>query len=193
MRMKYYKLIDYYRRDVSFYPYEERNTLSNLELIRNKGKLEIEKIYYEVDKIDNYINNYDMLPGAMYPLVSEKMKNLIEKIACDTCQFVPAIIVDEKGKTNTDFFLLNVIVVADCIDREKSEYTVDKYSPDGVDIVNLYFDYNKLGKHHICMLDEFHSTIIVSDTFVTECRKNKIKRLLFVKEGLVRSPEFLEE
>jgi len=121
------------------------------------------------------------------------MKCFLEEIANNACEFFPAIIVDEKGEMNTDFFALNILAVSDCFDEQKSEYDMTANDPKKVGrITSIYFNYQKLGQEHIYRMSIRPSMIVVSEAFVEGYRKNKLKGLLFAKEGSRLRPEFLD-
>jgi hypothetical protein len=191
--MKYYEILSIYRRSEYFWFDYEKNKIESFELLINKGTLNMDKVYFKVDKIDKYIDNYDILPsGCQILLISSKLKNLLERMAGDVCQFIPAIIVGTKGETNTNFFGLNILYFVDCFDRDKSEYTMIDNPNEIERIETMYFDYDKLGKHHICRLEVPAFKKIVSEVFVQECRKNKIKGIAFMKEGDLNDAEFFK-
>ncbi|WP_374967019.1 imm11 family protein [Lysinibacillus sp. RS5] len=191
--MKYYRLVEFYKRDVYFYQDDQKNQVKSYELESGVSSFSIESIYYKVDKLDKYVNKYDLLPSVGAPLVSLKMKCFLEEIANNACEFFPAIIVDEKGEMNTDFFALNILAVSDCFDEQKSEYDMTANDPKKIGrITSIYFNYQKLGQEHIYRMSIRPSMIVVSEAFVEEYRKNKLKGLLFAKEGSRLRPEFLD-
>ena len=67
----YFELTAFYKRDVYFVYDEEQNELSNN--IFNQGEeIWVSKpLLFSVDKIDSYINNYDILPTYNAPLVRD--------------------------------------------------------------------------------------------------------------------------
>ena len=71
----YYHLIDFYKRDI-YLQYAEENSIQ-YNAFEKGERIEIKsEIFYKVDKIDNYLNNYDILPTFGTPLVSSKLVNL---------------------------------------------------------------------------------------------------------------------
>lgn len=191
--MKYYRLVEFYKRDVYFYQDDEKNQVTSYDLESRVSSYSLESVYYKVDKLDKYVNKYDVLPSVGAPLISLKMKNFLEEIANNSCEFFPSIIVDEKGEMNTDFFALNILAVSDCFDEQNSEYDMTANDPKKIGrITSIYFNYQKLGQEHIYRMSIRPSMIVVSETFVEGYRKNKLKGLLFAKEGSRLRPEFLD-
>ncbi|MET4561959.1 hypothetical protein ABIA69_003129 [Lysinibacillus parviboronicapiens] len=94
---------------------------------------------------------------------------------------------------NTDFFALNILAVSDCFDEQKSEYNMTANDPKKIGrIKSIYFNYHKLGQEHIYRISIRPSMIVVSEAFVEGYRNNKLKGLLFTKEGSLLRPEFLD-
>ena len=195
--MKYYIMSKNYRRDVFFYPNNNQNLITQGYLITNRPISQvpdIDELYYQIDKIDNYIGKYDVLPTIGKTLVSRKMKTFLEEIAFDVCTFIPSIIEDKKGNINSDFFTLDIASIVDCFDMEKSEYSFDdeREYPYSVSYVrSVFFDYSKLGDYHIYKMIN-PGSIIVSEQFIKEARRRKIHQLAFIKEGSLLAPEYLE-
>ena len=191
--MKYYTLLEYYRRDVYFYYDHIKNTISHVDILKGSKIDCLENVYYKVDKIDTYIDKYDILSTGIISLVSLKMKILLEKIANSVCNFVPAVIEDKKGNINTNFFVLSLSSIVDCFDMSKSEYEIDdgfEY-PDNIRVQSVFFDYNKLGTHHIYETI-INPSIIVSEYFIQEVKKQKLRGFKFIKEGNIWDSEFFE-
>lgn len=85
------------------------------------------------------------------------------------------------------------MAVSDCFDEQNSEYDMTANDPKKIGrITSIYFNYQKLGQEHIYRMSIRPSMIVVSETFVEGYRKNKLKGLLFAKEGSRLRPEFLD-
>lgn len=191
--MSYYQLFSNYKRDV-FFSYTEKNTYDQSDL--RKGLLYPldEKLYYSVDKFDHYLNEYDILPTIGGVLVSLKLKKLIEQLGSD-CQFIPAVITSTKnGEINDTFFVMNVLNLVPCLDMEKSEYKpLLKSLPNGpIEVLSVKYVPNSLDGHHIVRMKEYKGYIIVDELFIKACKEEKIKGVMFVKEGSTQRPEFVE-
>ncbi|WP_220215172.1 imm11 family protein [Gilliamella sp. ESL0441] len=181
----YFELTAFYKRDVYFVYDEEQNELSNK--IFNQGEeISVSKpLLFSVDKIDSYINNYDILPTYNAPLVSKRLKNNFEDLENDKqIQFINVTISDQKGNINNDYYLLNVLKVVPCMDMEKSIYDIKTYGKTAViQIKKLYIISNGLKNYDIIRMKEKKAYIIVTKEFTKRCEVAKLKGLDFVPEG----------
>ena len=72
----YYKLSHFYKWDVSFAYSEEQNPINWLDF-RSGEKVNVKTpLVFKVDKLDDYIHTFDILPTIGVPLVSYKFKEL---------------------------------------------------------------------------------------------------------------------
>ncbi|TKI69487.1 hypothetical protein FC756_09065 [Lysinibacillus mangiferihumi] len=191
--MSYYQLYSNYRRDV-FFDYTEKNTFNQYDLEEGNVYPLDEKLSYSVDKFDTYLNEYDILPTIGGLLVSLKFKKLVERLGSD-CQFISAVITSAKsGEVNETFFVMNILNVIPCLDMEKSEYKpLLKSLPDGpIKLLSIKYVPNSLKGHHIVRMKEYTGNIIVDELFIKACKEEKIKGVMFVKEGSTQRPEFVE-
>lgn len=191
--MSYYVLSNVYERDV-YFGYSKKNIYDQLDLEEGIVYPLEEKLLYSVDKFDSYLNTYDILPTIGGELVSLKLKNLLERLGSD-CQFIPAVITSVKtGEINESFFVMNVLNVVSCLDMEKSEYRpLIKSLPDGpIKLLSIKYVPNSLNGHHIVRMEEYVEKIIVDDIFLKACKEEKIKGIMFVKEGSTQRPEIIE-
>ncbi|AVK96346.1 hypothetical protein FCT18_07895 [Lysinibacillus sphaericus] len=191
--MSYYQLYSNYRRDV-FFDYTEKNTFNQYDLEEGNVYPLDEKLSYSVDKLDTYLNDYDILPTIGGLLVSLKFKQLVERLGSD-CQFIPAVISSTKsGEINETFFVMNVLNLVPCLDWENSEYKpLLKSLPDGpIKLLTIKYVPNSLEGHHIVRMKEYTGNIIVDELFIKACKEEKIKGVMFVKEGSTQRPEFVE-
>jgi len=183
---KFYELTEFYKRDVYFVYSEEENPVSWLELITGERKSFNDfPLIYEVDKIDTYINKYDILPYIGIPLVSEKFKNLFCDLEEDgQIQFFKTKIIDKNGNFNRDFFAVNILNVISCMDSEKSIVETKKYGDEIIiNIKKLYIKPNSLNKYSIVRMKEHNSYIIVTENFKKRCNEANLKGIDFVEEG----------
>ncbi len=191
--MSYYQLYSNYRRDV-FFGYTEKNNFNQYDLEEGIVYPLDEKLYYSVDKLDTYLNDYDILPTIGGLLVSLKFKKLVERLGSD-CQFISAVITSSKsGEINETFFVMNILNVIPCLDMEKSEYKpLLKSLPDGpIKLLTIKYVPHSLKGHHIVRMKEYTGNIIVDELFIKACKEEKIKGVMFVKEGSTQRPEFVE-
>lgn len=119
---------------------------------------------------------------------------MIERLGSD-CQFIPEVITSTmSSEINESFFVMNVLNVVPCLDMEKSEYKpLIKSLPDGpIKLLSIKYVPNSLNGHHIVRMKEYKGNIIVDDIFVKACKEEKIKGIMFVKEGSTQRPEIIE-
>ena len=103
----YYQLSEFYKRDI-YLQYAEENSIQ-YNAFEKGERIEIKsEIFYKVDKIDDYLNNYDVLPTFGTPLVSSKFVKLFKEYEEDV-QFLRVNIKDMDGNTNRNFYIPNSI------------------------------------------------------------------------------------
>ena len=178
----YYRLSDFYKRDVYFVFNTELNSVNRFSLF-NSETIEVGKpLVYNVDLIDDYINKYDILPTFDAPLISEKLKLQIENL-CDSneIQFLNSIIIDKKNNQNNNFYVLNVLNTVPILDKEKSVFDVDE--DNYYDIHKLYIKSNSLEDYSIVRMEEHKSYIIVTEEFKKRCESANLKGVEFIEEG----------
>ncbi len=177
----YYQFSDFYKRDVSFVFDDENNDIE-YSVFNEGNKINIkENILYLVDKIDAYISSYDILPTIGAILVSEKFKNTFLELSDKELQFIPAIIKDEKGNENNNFFALNILNIISCMDMEKSVTEKTRYGT--IKIKKLVFTPNSLNNLDIIRMEEHNSYVIVTEKFKKRCEEANLKGIEFIEEG----------
>lgn len=68
------------------------------------------------------------------PIVSGRIKRILESFSPNDCEFLPVTILDHKGGlASKDHFVLNLLRSEDIIDMERSNYKRDGYNPDQID------------------------------------------------------------
>ena len=178
----YYRLYAFYKRDTYFWYSEDKNPIDWIDL-RNGRKLNfISPIIYNVDRLDNYINNYDILPSDPLPLVSKKFKTEFENLLNNReIQFFESVIIDEKGQKNEDFYSINILNVFPCLDERRSVFTIDE--DNYYEIKKAYIKTGSLEKFSIIRMEEHKSYIIVTEEFKKQCENAKLKGFHFIPEG----------
>lgn len=177
-----------------YFFYSDENPYNRLDLEKGMAYVQHDKLLYVVDRLDSELEQYDILPTVGGKLVSLKLKKLIEKLGSD-CEFIPAIIKStETGETNDSYFVMNVLNLIPCLDHNRSDYDLLVNSrPEGPISLNfIALIPESLNGHHVVRMKESKEEIVVDEVFVKACRKEKIKGVLLVKEGNVRSPDFVE-
>jgi hypothetical protein len=63
----------------------------------------------------------DVVTGVMVPVISPKVKAILESEGVEGVEYLPFKIINHKGKVaSNEYCLLNPLVVIDCIDTERS-------------------------------------------------------------------------
>lgn len=176
----YYQFSDFYKRDVSFV-FDDENNIDFSTLNEGK-KIQFDLPFlYTVDKIDSYINSYDLLPTIGLPLVSKKFKNIFLDLTKNQIDFIPVIIKDDEQNENTNFFALNILNVISCMDEEKSITEKTRYGT--LKIKKLNFIKGTLKNMDIVRMEEHKSYIIVTEAFKNKCEEASLKGINFIEEG----------
>lgn len=98
--------------------------------------------------------------------------------------FFSAVIEDEKGNTDSNFYALNILSVISCMDKERSVFEEqDYYGVKSLRIKKLYIIQNSLNHNKITRLREDNDKIIVIEELKKRCEDAKLKGLDFVPEG----------
>lgn len=179
----YFELLDFYKRDVIFDYSEERNPIGSLVLRRGQS-LNIDKpLEFEVDKIDSYIESYDLLPTYDTPLVSTRFKKIFSDLTEDI-QFIDALIIDKKNKVNDSFYFMNILTVLPIMDKNRSIFEIRKRGEaELISIKKLYVIEGSLKGHSIVRMKEHKSFIIVTEKFKKRCEGADLKGIDFTEEG----------
>jgi hypothetical protein len=181
----YFEFTGKYKRDVYFCFDETKNDNMDIHSFNNGQKADISlPLIFSVDKIDSYINHYDLLPtfGSTI-LVSKRFKNVFEDLNNDV-QYLVAKIIDKKKNENNNFYLMNVLNVLHVMDKDRSIYEYKKYGDANIlNIKKLYIKDNSLNGHSIIRMAEHKSYVIVTEEFKNRCIKEKLKGIVFLEEG----------
>jgi hypothetical protein len=181
----YYRFTAFYKRDVYFAFCKEKSSFdlySYVFLSKERQKLnENITLIFNVDKIDNYINSYDLLPAFKTPLVSDRFRNLFKDLGGDI-QYINTIIIDKKQNRNESFYFMNVLNKFPILDKNKS---IIEYDEDGKidEIKKMYIKANGLEEHTMVRMEEHDSYIIVTDKFKNKCEQEKLRGIKFIEEG----------
>ncbi len=182
----YFRLSEFYRRDISFVYSVHENPINWLE-IRSGKKINCDKpLIFKVDKIDNYLESYDILPTIGIPLISSNFKSIFYDLVDLEIELIPAIIIDKNGNKNEKFFALNILQVIKCLDKEKSIFDYEVDEEDGFEsytIQKYFIESNALSSSSIVRMKEHDSFIIVTEKFKQRCENANLKGIGFLPEG----------
>lgn len=179
--MKYYELYEKYKRNLYFF-YSEKNSISGFDYCSSKKTETSEPLIYNVEKIDDYLSEYDYLPvSSGFPLVSERFRKVFTDIEGSQIEFLNATIISKNGIINNDFLSLNILNCYKGMDKEKSIFEINKFGI--LKIKKLSLNPKFMKNDLISRLDEKKSIIIVNEIFKSLCLQNKLKGMDFVEEG----------
>lgn len=179
----YFRFSDFYKRDTTFAFNREKSSI-DLYVLQPGQLLSIDKpLEFDVDRIDKYIESYDLLPTFNTPLVSARFKELFNDLI-DDLQFVDATIIDKKGNTNENFYFMNILNVLPLMDKDKSVFDIRKRgTAELISIKKLYTVAGSLKEHHIARMKEHSSYIMVTEEFKKRCEGAGLKGIDFIEEG----------
>ncbi|MFK8295332.1 imm11 family protein [Capnocytophaga canimorsus] len=177
----YFEFSDYYKRDTTFVLNEDKSDI-NISTLKAGQLINISKpLVFNVDRIDSYIDKYDLLPTFNTPLVSVRFKNTFNDLK-DDIQFVNTLIIDEKNNQNEDYYFMNILNVLPIMDKNTSVFEIKKYGKAEVlKIKSLYIV--GLKGHSIVRMAEHKSYIIVTEDFKKRCERANLKGINFIEEG----------
>lgn len=191
--MNYYRLSEFYKRDVSF-SFSEENKYEKAALENATPFVGDEMLLFTVDKLDSYLTSYDLLPTIGPPLVSARWKEMVGQVAPGDCEFIPAKIIADNGEINDQFYAMNILHAVACLDRDRSEVRpLIRSMPDGpLKIISLSLNTAALAGHQLVRMAEAKPFIIVSEAIVEAYKSQQLKGAQFVKEGNQQQPEFVD-
>ena len=178
----YYQLNEFYKRDI-YLQYAEENSIQ-YNAFEKGERIEIKSdIFYKVDKIDDYLNNYDVLPTYGTPLVSSKFVKLFKGYEEDV-QFLRVNIKDMDGNTNRNFYIPNILKIVPCLDEVRSVIETKRYGSAVIKIIKqLYIVPNSIHNSLMVRMKEKTSYIIVTEQFKKLCESANIKGINLIEEG----------
>lgn len=177
----YFEFSDFYKRDTTFVFNEEKSNIDTSALKSGKVINIRNPLVFNVDRIDSYIDKYDLLPTFNTPLVSARFKNTFDYLREDI-QFVNKVIIDEKNNCNSDYYLLNILNVLPVMNKRTSVFEIKRYGKAEVmNIKKLYIE--GLSDHSIVRMAEHKSYIIVTEFFKKRCEEAKLNGINFIPEG----------
>lgn len=111
---------------------------------------------------------------GLLTLYRSKLCNALIDFGIDNVQYYPVVLRDqETGKTEDDYFLVNIIGLLDCVDMDKSEVN---WWPSGMgfDFVSMAIDEVKTQGLSIFRLKDDPTKVLISDDLKNHLEKNKI-------------------
>ncbi len=84
---------------------------------------------------------------ANAPVISERLKNTLEGLNLKETQFLPTVVQNKEGEEHIGYYIIHVINLIECMDKDKSEWTPSRRKPGKASDVNkLVLDNEALGK-----------------------------------------------
>lgn len=90
-------------------------------------------------------DHHYLIEGA--PVISDRLKNVLESLNLKNMQFIPAIIRDDKEDEHEGFFIIHVYNMIRCMDKEQSKWRPSPWnSENAINIDKLVLDNEALDK-----------------------------------------------
>ena len=81
------------------------------------------------------------------PAISERLKNVLESLNLKDVQFLPAVIRDKNGTEHSGYYIIHVVNLIKCMDKENSDWEPNEWKPgQAADIEKLVLDNEVLDK-----------------------------------------------
>jgi hypothetical protein len=113
------------------------------------------------------------------PIVSSRMREIIESLCPDGVQFFPVLVNAKDGATD-DYSFMNILRKCRCLNVEKSRIKYFDYEPRTImSIDELTFHPNCMGDLHLARLEELMQLVIVSNRMADELRAGKLNGVGF--------------
>lgn len=115
-------------------------------------------------------------------LVSDQLRDIIERLAPDKVEFLRAAI-EYDGQAIEGFSCIHPFLKLDCIDMEKSEYSQTNFDPREPAYAFGYMCVQEqpLVESPVGRCLHMNRQLIVNDEFKSACKASKIKGLLFYR------------
>jgi len=132
-----------------------------------KPTVEFEITMKKVQQFDCLANN------TLIPIVSQRLRMLLENIAPDDVQFFPAKLTCKDGVLE-NYYFLNATYCVKGIDHERSEYSTMLDLPNILSFRYVVYKPNCLGIHYLARDEEYKGHLLVNDAIKHLFEKHKI-------------------
>ena len=169
------KDIGVYDREVSFDSYFlwQGRLLKETEF-QPKPTVEFEITMKRVQQFDCLANN------TLIPLVSQRLRMLLENIAPNDVQFIPAKLMCKDGVLE-NYYFLNITHFIKGLDHERSDYTMMLDLPNIRGFRYAVYKTNCLGAHYLAREEEYKGHLLVNDAIKRLFEKHKITGVWIVR------------
>jgi len=150
--------------------------------IKQKGTTSFSKGFRTDVKVFDSVTN-DM----KIPIVSERIKAIVEGLGSDDCEFIPVVLLDHKRKVaSTSHYLLNTLRLIDFVDMNRSRYELSDLDPGEIAwLKELHIQPAKVDQGvHVFRATTLRGQVFVDEEICQAFEKEKITGLrLFPAEG----------
>jgi len=111
---------------------------------------------------------------GLVTLYHKKLCAVLTDFGIDNIQYFPVVLRNkDTGKTEDDYFLVNIIGLLDCVDMNKSKV---KWWPSGMgfDFISMVIDENKTQGLPVFRLKEDPTKVLISEALKKHLQKNKV-------------------
>jgi hypothetical protein len=134
------------------------------------------------------IKIFDSMAVALsIPIVSRRIKEILERLAPTQCEFLPVVVSDHKKKpASHEHFVLNPLRIADIIDMGRSRYIASSFNPDQIgDLSELRLRPDAVGREiHIFRAKTMLKQVFIAESLYEAFQQAKVTGLrLFEAEG----------
>jgi len=169
------KDIGVYEREVSFDSY----FLWQGRLLKETEFQPIPTVEFEITM--KRVQQFDCLANnALVPLVSQRLRMLLENIAPDDVQFIPAKLACKDGVLE-NYYFLNATHCVKGIDHERSEYSTMLDLPNILSFRYAAYKPNCLDAHYLARDEEYNGHLLVNDAIKHLFEKHKITGVRIVR------------
>lgn len=162
---------------------DQYNATDEVEYEYSKGKT-IAKIVkpirlfykYKMKRMPDYLTGIHL-----FPVVSRRFKELLEKERIDNLEFHPVDLICKKtNEVDRSYSFLNILKNVECFDRENSVFETPEYDDKLIaEVYNLAIDENLISGRDLVRMAEIPSVILISKRLKTAIEKARLKGIEF--------------
>jgi hypothetical protein len=125
---------------------------------------------------DKPLGDFPSLFAGVPPVFSKRALEVLNPLIADSIEILPLVGLE------SEFFIVNVIDVVDCLDHQRSKYIKFENSERIMHVEYYVFKENCLKNKHIFIIPEIiRKAVFVSDAFKTLVEQNRLEGLIFKK------------
>ncbi len=129
----------------------------------------------------------NMANASGFTVISQKLMEFIKSHNPESVEFLPVTINNHKGlEASRDYFIMNPLIILDCIDLEKTEVEWDDFDEDIEEIWDwdgvFTLDVSRIDKSIHLFRPKYHtSTVLVRKDLAKSIEKEGFTRICFVE------------